>query len=626
MRTLMATVTVVSVLLAPALAQPNLSLEMGVSLLTDGEYELAIPLLEAAATNDSRADDLAAANFYLGVAYLETGDLARATESFLAARRHDPDLSPAALGAPPRAIDAFERATRVETNGISVLEVVPRVAPSSWWARDDTSVTLQLVLSTPTGQCPGTLRADTTVSSVTWTPSGALAAGCPAGVDLAFDDIESVSAAPEGGLVVMMRGGALVRRVFMPEPFAEWFSDGTEKRRWLDQPVEYTVAVRRAARDLLDVLGRPLWTPWSFAGLPLDTDLGPMLAEPAVYDGQPVRVRGRLDRQGRGDGTEHLLVTSSGTVSLTSTSEIEAFFAYHAGTLRGADVTVTGVFQRRSSDRRRSAEAPTYEVSFWDIWSQTGVETTATPPATHTMSDLFESPPPSGQVRVIGQFRGRNRWADKLRVASLEANRSPTDWVLRDGPWAIWVLGEAARNRDWDFSTREYNQTLSTASTWLMVTGEVRRSDDEVSLRGSEVVPIKRPARLTPGSAGGVFGFGGAPVVQLTMPSPGDGVRADGQLRIQFSKPMDPGTFDGQVELRYMGPPVDGDPGFVGWSLIYVEARKLLQVDPGIALQPGRVLELRLSSSIRDITGVALGAPDAQTAGEPITLQWPVVQ
>ena len=114
----------------------------------------------------------------------------------------------------------------------------------------------------------------------------------------------SISAAPEGGFVIRMRGDSEIRHVFMPEPFAEWFDSRAEVRRWPDQPAEYTVAIRRAVRELLLVLGRPL-REWSFLGVPVDNELGEMLRQPAIYDGQPVHTRGRLERLGRGQNRRH---------------------------------------------------------------------------------------------------------------------------------------------------------------------------------------------------------------------------------------------------------------------------------------------------------------------------------
>ena len=264
-------------------------------------------------------------------------------------------------------------------------------------------------------------------------------------------------------------------------------------------------------------------------------------------------------------------------------------------------------------------DAPVYEIEFWDFWASDGVEPALLP--THSLGDLFNDDLPAGEVRIAGQFRGRNAWADK----QTEVGRGTNDWILRDGPWSVWVTGETPRGGGWRLTgDRLLARAVPYTSTWLMVTGRAERRDGDIFLRGSEVEPIRRPAVPEPGASGGVKGFGFAPPeLQFTIPGQGIAVASDGQFRLQFTKHMRSDTLEGRVRLRYAGDPRPDDPGIDGVSVLYFEGRKLLQIDPGVLLEPGREIEVQLLPGIRDITGLALGA-EASSEGALITLRWRV--
>ncbi len=92
----------------------------GISLVTDGEYDGAILLLDNAArrlaTDKTKASDLSQAYLYLGVAYLGKGAEAAAKAKFREAIAQIKDLSLSPDDFPPKVIDAFE-AAKAESAG-----------------------------------------------------------------------------------------------------------------------------------------------------------------------------------------------------------------------------------------------------------------------------------------------------------------------------------------------------------------------------------------------------------------------------------------------------------------------------------------------------------------------------
>ena len=96
-------------------------------------------------------------------------------------------------------------------------------------------------------------------------------------------------------------------------------------------------------------------------------------------------------------------------------------------------------------------------------------------------------------------------------------------------------------------------------------------------------------------------------MVVFALPLDGDReVAPDSRFVVQFSKDMDESTFEGRVQLRYIGPILPGDRPFDAVKLTYDGGRRALTVDPGDVLKPGRRIELLLLPGIADIDGLTL--------------------
>ena len=85
-------------------------------------------------------------------------------------------------------------------------------------------------------------------------------------------------------------------------------------------------------------------------------------------------------------------------------------------------------------------------------------------------------------VTLEGCFRG-DRWPE----AEASARPSGQGWVLSDGPFHLWVMGEAARGKGWKLDTADAHRGFVVEAT-----GTVQRSGDGVYLGAKSVRLLKR--------------------------------------------------------------------------------------------------------------------------------------
>ncbi len=88
-------------------------------------------------------------------------------------------------------------------------------------------------------------------------------------------------------------------------------------------------------------------------------------------------------------------------------------------------------------------------------------------------------------VTVVGLFAGRDLYGD-LPAGSA---RTPSDWVLKLGPHAVWVTGKKPEGKGWRLDPGYKGDT----ARWLQVTGRVERQGDVTFLRASKVALTKPP-------------------------------------------------------------------------------------------------------------------------------------
>jgi hypothetical protein len=87
-------------------------------------------------------------------------------------------------------------------------------------------------------------------------------------------------------------------------------------------------------------------------------------------------------------------------------------------------------------------------------------------------------------VTASGVFRGANLFED----LPPESRRRPDDWVLRDGPFSIWVTGKAPRGKGWSLDPRSRSDCA-----WRMtVEGKVEAAGGYVYLRATRLSLVAR--------------------------------------------------------------------------------------------------------------------------------------
>ena len=590
-------------------AGPTNDLEVGVAFITEGDFEAAAETLEAVTFildgQPEHRSDAARASVYLGWALLYTDSEAAAMQRFYDARRHDPQFVPpprqfprrvirlwneaggaAARPAPPPPAEAPEADPRAD---LAEFRGAP-VDPAKWLSTQGDRLRLQLALAGADQPCPGELLVDGARERVVWTPEGG-AGSCPAAITTPFEQVESVGAAGEGGVAVHLSAGR-TRRLFIPRPFAAWFDRGAAGRSHVDLPPEAAVANRLAVRELLRRLGRPASSAWSFYGTPVDVPAAVLLAAPSTYDGRAVSTRGRFARGGSQDAPTYSLVAPGAVIGLAPGPETLALIADNAAALEGTAITVTGVFRRQRA-AELSGGVPSYSVSFWS--AQSDVLAATSDGARPLDTGLGAG---SRDVDVIGQFRASNLFGDVPPRSRRSGGRD--HWVLRDGGVSAWVTGPRPQGDGWELDMRSKRDS----STWMRIRGRVSEDDGVYYLDVSEMAPTQ-PLWSQRAASPGMLGWGSLPPdVQFALPMQFEGARPDSLFEVQFTKPVDAATLEGNVELRYRG--AGGRPDFAWASIEYAEERRSLHIDPGAALQTGRTFEIVLRPGIEDQSGAPL--------------------
>ena len=202
-------------------------------------------------------------------------------------------------------------------------------------------------------------------------------------------------------------------------------------------------------------------------------------------------------------------------------------------------------------------------------------------------------------VTVIGRFRGRNLYGDLPEAP----DESRWDFVLRSADAAAWIVGREPKGDGFELDVMARMDT----GRWLEVTGAVRVEDGMVlveagALALAEPVADRQPAavveaeemRLPP------------PEVIFSAPLADDvDVPQDSTVRVQFSRDMDPDSFEGQVRVAYAlpgGAAIDADADEILFELAY-RGRN-------------RVLEIRFERELERFRSVTVELGDGVTAND----------
>ena len=249
-------------------------------------------------------------------------------------------------------------------------------------------------------------------------------------------------------------------------------------------------------------------------------------------------------------------------------------------------------------------------------------------------------------VTVIGRFRGRNLYGDLPEAP----DASRWDFVLHSADAAAWVVGREPKGDGFELPARRnccagrgprsascrWSSPPRTAATtlrtivlvdsrtepvrrpaeprvdtgrWLEVTGAVRVQDGMV-LVDAGTLALADPVADRPPPAAVETRRLPPPEVIFSAPLPDDvNVSQDTTVRVQFSRDMDPDSFDGQIRVAYTRPggtEVDTDAEEILFELAYRGRNRVLEIRFDQELERFRSIAVELSDGVTANDGTPL--------------------
>ena len=210
-------------------------------------------------------------------------------------------------------------------------------------------------------------------------------------------------------------------------------------------------------------------------------------------------------------------------------------------------------------------------------------------------------------VTIIGRLRGRNLYADLPEGPYL----SRFDFVIKSSSGSIWITGKEPKGNNFHFDVTKRADT----SNWLEVEGVVKATPRIVWIEATRIdiaspppAPQKSPAVATEALP---------PEVIFSSPLPNEtDVTRNTTIRIQFSRDMNPDSFDGRVQASYLEKESfeRGEPNLpeINVAVEYRRSRRALIIVFTDELDRFRTITVNLLNGIETLDGAPL-APWALT-------------
>jgi len=276
-------------------------------------------------------------------------------------------------------------------------------------------------------------------------------------------------------------------------------------------------------------------------------NIAALLAHPGFYHQHAVIVVGKLERRNSG---ELRLVDDAGSIKVV---------------FRGSEpdelAEVRGEFWdlgRMSQDDPRLANydpLTTFQIDPNSSWPKpgemgvimAGAVAPAPPPLAPSIRNLVLYPGRfvNQKVTVTGQFGGRNLLGDLPEAPA----RSRYDFVVRSSDAAVWVVNLRPRGKDFELALDARIDT----GRWVEVSGLVQQGRGLTILDATAgaIKLTKPPAETTADSP---IRVPSAPPPEVVFSAPIDGetdVSSRTNVRVQFSRDINPATFKGRIAVRY---------------------------------------------------------------------------
>jgi hypothetical protein len=135
-----------------------------------------------------------------------------------------------------------------------------------------------------------------------------------------------------------------------------------------------------------------------------------------------------------------------------------------------------------------SIQLPRVTLSYFSMFDMTETARRGGDARGGVLQSLLDDPAARrNRVRVVGQFRGANLFAD---LPDLK-DRERTAFVLKEGGTAIWVIGKPASGKGFRLDPQLKGDTRF----WLEVEGRLEPCAEQTCLKAGSVQLAKRPAQ-----------------------------------------------------------------------------------------------------------------------------------
>lgn len=166
-------------------------------------------------------------------------------------------------------------------------------------------------------------------------------------------------------------------------------------------------------------------------------------------------------------------------VAIAPAEEMASVFSGDAQSWNGRSVEIVGAIDDLNKDPRRE---PLWAFLVWSVnLEEGGGEGDERPPTGSELEALVMSPEAQAgeRISVKGVFRGANLFEDMPPGSQREAG----DWVLRDGPFFIWVTGKRPKGSGFSLDP----SSRSDCRWRLEVSGKVESEGGLIYLKAKEI-------------------------------------------------------------------------------------------------------------------------------------------
>ncbi len=181
--------------------------------------------------------------------------------------------------------------------------------------------------------------------------------------------------------------------------------------------------------------------------------------------------------------TNFMLCGERHCIGVAPVEEMVEFFTGQGRAWQHREVEVIGAIDNVGDPRDGSC--PCYAFRAWSV--QLYAESKPRRPGQGSSLETLVRGPDAASGRSItvqGTFRGANLFED----LPPETRRDPADWVLKDGPFSIWVTGRTPKGDGFSLDPR----SRSDCEWRLEVTGKIETAARYIYLRAKSVALVRR--------------------------------------------------------------------------------------------------------------------------------------